>query len=211
MFNQGKNGFSADFLPLFGRSFRARRIRHGPDTGQASVLRGLSRPGLVVLVALLGGLHGCGTVPRSDSPAQVEDRAAPRPAAEGRVPEVAAYTPPATPVIARAEPQRAVAVLMRRAEDQRSAGDLDSAAVSLERALRIDPDDAELWHRLAAVRLSQQRHALVLELAAKSNALAAPQDRALRAANWELIARARSALGDAQGARAAQREAAATR
>jgi predicted Zn-dependent protease len=100
---------------------------------------------------------------------------------------------------------------MRRAEDQRRNGELDAATVSLERALRITPDDALLWQRLAGVRLAQQRHDLVLQLAAKSNALAKADDRGLRSENWRLIAQSRRALGDGSGAREAERQAAALR
>lgn len=175
------------------------------------------RGGLLLAVVMAGGLlHGCGSVPRSGGAAQVEDRTvapAPSPSAVTTrpVPDIAAYTPPAAPRAVRAEPQRAVGVLMRRAEDQRRAGELDAATVSLERALRIAPEDAVLWHELARLRLEQERHALVPELAAKSNALAAAGDISLRRANWELIAAARRALGDPAGARAAEREAAALR
>lgn len=174
------------------------------------------RSGLLLMALALPAalLQGCGSVPRSGTAAQVEDRTGMPPApptTTGSVPDVAAYTPPAAPRAVRAEPQRAVGVLMRRAEDQRRAGDLDAAAVSLERALRIAPDDAVLWHELARLRLQQQRHVLVPELAAKSNALAVPGDNALRRSNWDLIAEARRALGDAAGARAAEREAAALR
>jgi hypothetical protein len=177
---------------------------------------GRRRGGVLLAVAMAGGLlHGCGSVPRSGGAAQVEDRTvtpAPSPPAVTRpVLDIAAYTPPAAPRAVRAEPQRAVGVLMRRAEDQRRAGDLDAATVSLERALRIAPEDAVLWHELARLRLEQERHALVPELAAKSNALAAPGDISLRRANWELIAAARRALGDPAGARAAEREAATLR
>jgi hypothetical protein len=177
---------------------------------------GRRRGGLLLAVVLASGLlHGCGSVPRSGTAAQVEDRTVapgPSPSAMTRpVPDIAAYTPPAAPRAVRAEPQRAVGVLMRRAEDQRRAGELDAATVSLERALRIAPEDAVLWHELARLRQEQRRHALVPELAAKSNALAAAGDISLRRANWELIAAARRALGDPAGARAAEREAAALR
>jgi tetratricopeptide (TPR) repeat protein len=155
---------------------------------------------------------------RHDAPATVEERArppepaaavkreAPAPAAKG--PEVAAYRPPAAPQYRRPEPNRAVATLVRRAEDQQAAGDLGAAAVSLERALRIAPDDAALWSRLAAVRLERREYASVQQLAAKSNALAAPRDTVLQARNWRLIAAARRALGDDTGARSAEQSAA---
>ena len=166
----------------------------------------LTRTTLVAVLAL--GLAACGGYSRTDPPAQVEERSAPPETETGSGTQIAAYTPPAAPRIARPQPNRAVSVLMRRAADQRRAGDLDAATVSLERALRIAPDDAMLWHRLAEVRLDQQRYSLVAQLAAKSNALALPGDRDLRARNWRLIAEARRGLGDSRGARDAERRAA---
>ena len=155
----------------------------------------------VVLVTLLSA---CAGVSRMDGPAQVEDRTSTPRAAQPSEPQITAYIPPTPPHAARPAPKRAVAVLTRRAEDQRRQGDLDGAIVSLERALRISPEDAALWHRLAQVRQAQSRHDLVVQLAAKSNSLAAPGDRTLRSDNWQLIAEARRALGDAAGARSAQ-------
>ncbi len=166
---------------------------------------------LLLTGALAVALAACGGLGRSERPAQVEERGEVPPPVQrsGGGPQIAAYTPPAQPRIARPAPKRAVQVLMNRADDQRRGGDLDGATVSLERALRISPDDALLWHRLAEVRLAQQRHDLVVQLAAKSNALADAADRALRGDNWRLIAQARRALGDSSGAREAQRRAAA--
>lgn len=186
---------------------------------------------LAIVAALIGVLvAGCSSVARDDRPAAVEDRTgsqqqAQAQAAEG--PQIAAYTPPATPAFtrpaedaqiaaytppakpdyARPQPPRAVAALTRRAEDQRRAGDLDGAVASLERALRITPEDPLLWQRLAEVRMAQQRPDLVTDLAAKSNALATADDELLRERNWRLIAEARRALGDDGGARAAERAA----
>lgn len=178
-----------------------------PAGGGVSTVR-LARAILVGALAI--ALAACGGYSRIDAPAQVEERSAPpetRPQ-PGSTAQIAAYTPPAAPRIARPQPKRAVSVLMRRADDQRRAGDLDGATVSLERALRIAPDDAMLWHRLAEVRLAQQRYSLVVQLAAKSNALALPDDRDLRSRNWQLIAQARRGLGDSRGARDAERRAA---
>ena len=155
-------------------------------------------------------LAGCGGIPRSDRPAQVESRGVEPPAATvttDRAPQIAAYTPPATPRYARPAPKRAVEVLMNKADEQRRQGDLAGATASLERALRIAPDDALLWHRLAGVRLEQRRFGLVSQLAAKSNSLADPADAELRRANWSIIATAREAQGDAGGAREARSQA----
>jgi tetratricopeptide (TPR) repeat protein len=171
-----------------------------------SFLSNASRWMPMAVVGLLGlGLGGCGGFSRTDRPASVEERGqVPPPAASSRGPQIAAYTPPAAPQYSRPEPNRAVAVLVRRADDQRRAGDLEAAAASLERALRISPEDADLWHRLAEVRLGQGDYPMVSQLAAKSNALSSPADGALRSANWRLIARARRAMGDTDGARSAE-------
>ncbi len=158
------------------------------------------------MLALL--LGACGSVPRSERPAQVESRGTGAPVeATSRAPQIAAYTPPAAPQYARPVPSRAVQVLSDRASDQQRQGDYAAATVSLERALRISPDDAELWHQLADVRLAQGRYDLVTQLAAKSNSLAAPADRELQRANWSIIAKALKAQGDVAGSRDAQRRA----
>jgi hypothetical protein len=169
---------------------------------------------LLVAAGLVVMLSACGGPGRSERPAQVEHResvpGSPTPGASsggsGEA-QIAAYIPPVQPTIARPEPNRAVSALMRRAEDQRKSGDLDGATVSLERALRIAPEDAVLWHRLAGVRMTQRQYDRVIQLAAKSNALASPGDASLRSSNWQLIAQARRAMGDVSGARDAERRA----
>ena len=166
------------------------------------------RPLIIAVVAL--ALGACGSVPRTERPAEVESRGAEVPVPSerpARTPQIAAYTPPAAPQYARPQPSRAVQVLKDRATDQQRQGDYSAATVSLERALRIAPNDAELWHQLADVRFDQQRYDLVAQLAAKSNSLAAPEDLSLQRANWSMIARARESLGDSAGAREAQRRA----
>ena len=148
-------------------------------------------------------LSGCGGLSRSDRPARVEERAA-------RLLRPRLARPP---LIRRLLP-------IRRRPDRRSPGHnriapwlcccgaprisnaaaiSDAATVSWERALRISPDDALLWQRLAGVRMAQHRHELVLQLAAKSNALAKADERGLRSENWRLIAQSRRALGDEAG------------
>ena len=110
---------------------------------------------LMRLLACLaaGALAACsGPAPRQGPPAPVvhgggaAPAAAPAPRPDGEA-EIAAYVPPAGPQTARPEPARAVQVLLSRAEDQRRAGQLGDAAVSLERALRIEPRDPLLDER----------------------------------------------------------------
>jgi Tfp pilus assembly protein PilF len=97
----------------------------------------------------------------------------------------------------------AVAGLMDSARADTAAGNLASAAASLERALRIEPRNPRLWHELARVRLKQGQYAQAESVAARSNSWAG-EDKALRAENWRLIAESRRARGDDEGARAAE-------
>ena len=133
-------------------------------------------------LALLALLAGCA--------------AAPQPALEP-----AGAPAPAPAPAARAE-SIAVASLLHSARSDTEAGQLASAAASLERAIRIEPRNPRLWHELARVRLKQADYAQAESVAARSNSWAGG-DNALRAENWRLIARSREARGDAAGARAA--------
>ncbi len=89
---------------------------------------------------------------------------------------------------------RAVSTLLAKVEIQESQAHWERAAALLERALRIEPRNAQLWHRLAKVRLQQGRYAMAESLAQKSNTLA-KDDEALKQRNAELIEIARRAVG----------------
>ena len=106
----------------------------------------------------------------------------------------------------RGEQPAAVVALLDRAEQQANTGDLDAAAVTLERAIRIDPRNPVLWHHLATVRLAEGESLEAEQLAVKSNSLAAG-NHSLQARNWELIAQSRHYRGDPAGARAAEQRA----
>ncbi len=100
----------------------------------------------------------------------------------------------------------AVVALLDTAREQAAAGQGEQAAASLERALRIEPKNPWLWHRLGVLRLQQGSYQAAIDLANKSNTLASG-DRRLMAGNWELIARAYSALGQDDAAENARRNA----
>jgi len=97
----------------------------------------------------------------------------------------------------------AVVALLDRAEARDEAGLYEQAAAALERALRLEPRNAMLWHRLARVRLNQGQWQDAVELAAKSNSLATGNPD-LRGLNWAVIAEAKERQGDRQGAREAR-------
>ena len=98
----------------------------------------------------------------------------------------------------------AVVALLDRAEARDRAGLYEQAAAALERALRLEPRNAMLWHRLARVRLNQGQWQDAVELAAKSNSLATGNPD-LRGLNWAVIAEAKERQGDRQGAREARK------
>jgi predicted Zn-dependent protease len=101
---------------------------------------------------------------------------------------------------------QAVAALLDSAAGHVGSGNMDQAAGALERALRIEPDNATIWHDLGQIRLHQREFTQAESMFDKSNSLASG-DRALRARNWRMIAVARRAGGDAAGAEAAEAQA----
>jgi len=100
----------------------------------------------------------------------------------------------------------AVVALLDSSFQQQKAGNLSIAASTLERAVRISPRNAKVWHELALLRFQQANYNLALSLASKSNLLAA-NDRLLRYKNWQLIANSKLKLGDRNGASEAKSQA----
>jgi tetratricopeptide (TPR) repeat protein len=107
----------------------------------------------------------------------------------------------AAPTSSAAEPvaRPTAMVLLSRAQALANAGKSAEAAATLERAIRIEPRNPWLWHRLAVLQLQEGQHSLAIELAKKSNVLARGSHR-LVAGNWLLIGKARAGLRDAEGA-----------
>lgn len=97
---------------------------------------------------------------------------------------------------------KAVVDLLHKAHVQASAGQLEKAGASLERALRIEPRNPALWQELARNRLDQGQNVEAENLAAKSNALLRG-NKGMRAENWRIIGQARTRRGDVKGAQAA--------
>ncbi len=162
-------------------------------------------------VALLV-LQGCSTTASTGTPRPVIDKGTPAPVPGDRP---AAVVPPREPVVpprqapgtAAARPRPpAVLALLEHAEQQANDGDLGASAASLERAIRINPGDAVLWHHLAKVRLAQGEALQAEQLAVKSNSLA-PGNSTQQARNWQVIAEARQQRGDTKGAAAAGKRA----
>jgi tetratricopeptide (TPR) repeat protein len=119
-------------------------------------------------------------------------------------PGTRATTSQPTAAVTASAPNATTLALASAAETDRRQGNLEQAAARLERAIRIDPTNAQLWHHLALIRLDQKNHQQAEELAQRSNALVVGRSPLL-AENWRVIAKARRAQGNEQGARDAER------
>lgn len=126
--------------------------------------------------------------PSRDAPIQ---GAIPGPSGEGIIAD-----PVPKPVVSG---NQAVIALLGRARLDTGAGQREAAGASLERALRIEPRNAWLWHELAQLRLAQGQYAQAISLAQKSSSFAG-RERRLRALNWRVIGDARVAQGNPSGA-----------
>lgn len=164
---------------------------------------------LLWVITLALGLSACATHSTSTRypPPPVVDRSPP-PATTFPSREPAPITPPARSAPSSPLPASgpAVIVLLERADRQYMDQDLDSAAATLERALRIEPRNPLLWHRLANVRLDQGQIDQAMQMAAKSNSLAG-SNHSLLARNWQLISLVYRAKGDLDAARSAEAKA----
>ncbi len=116
----------------------------------------------------------------TDTPFTVAVNTVPPPASRPAVP--APPPAPAAPlpsVSSSYSESPAVAVLLKQANNQISVGKHDQAATTLERALRIAPENAMLWLRLAELKEQQGDRAQAASMARKAVQLA-PGDDAIR-------------------------------
>lgn len=179
----------------------------------------------ILCAALLVLLGGCTTAPAPITEVPVDEPAIEQGTGDAAVPpeeppleEARTYALPeeAPPVGAQADEMNAesaapaptspdagapmnspaVVALLDEAEVYASQGDGDLAAATIERALRIEPKNPWLWHRLAVIRMQQGRYSEAIELAARSNSLANGDARLLQG-NQQVIDRSRAAMSGA--------------
>lgn len=84
--------------------------------------------------------------------------------------------------------------LVNQAKSQRQRGDLPGAATSLERALRIEPNNPLLWIEMGRLRMDQGNPAQAEGMGRKALAMAIGDD-ATQSAAWNLIADSQQARG----------------
>jgi Tfp pilus assembly protein PilF len=105
----------------------------------------------------------------------------------------------------------AVASLLEKARQEFDADQIEQAAATLERALRIDSGNPVLWHNLAGVRLQQENWERAANLAYKSNSKLHATNKVdkvwLQIRNWTIIGLACKGMGDKECENAAKRRA----
>ncbi len=145
-----------------------------------------------LLIALL--LTGCAaTAPVAD---RHDGTPGSEPASAGK--DAVALPPTAG---SRSEPSQEVPTLalLRQSQQAAEGGDLDEAIAYVERAIRLNPRDPELWLRLAELQLSGNRPDSAAQVAQKAIALAAPGSDVQRRA-WLVAADAIERQGDSEEA-----------
>ena len=170
---------------------------------------------IVLTFAVVTG--GCAIEPfqkDSDKAADVEAQPAQRPAGSGPVPTapppaVEAPSPEAEPAVEvpppapppRERPKAAAATLspaskalVSQAQAQRKKGDLPGATVSLDRALRIEPNNPLLWIEMGRLRMDQRNYPQAENMGRKALAMSVGDDRTQSMA-WQLISDSLRARG----------------
>lgn len=147
---------------------------------------------LVAAVALLGGCQSLSgpPAPRPSPPSQPSappPQPSPQPSPPESVPQP--VPPPPTPP---PQPQKqfrlsaASAALVKQAHTQTAKGDFAAATATVERALRIEPDNPLLWIELGQVHLAQGDPSQAEAMGRKAVALSTGDPNA-QAASWRLI------------------------
>jgi hypothetical protein len=138
-----------------------------------------------------------------------EEQPAPAPEPEIEVPPPAPL-PRERPKVAPATLGAASKALVTQSQTQRKRGDLPGATVSLERALRIEPNNPLLWIEMGRLRMDQTNFPQAESMGRKALSMSVGDDRTQSLA-WQLIADSLKARGkDPQAQEALERSKALT-
>lgn len=144
---------------------------------------------------------------RAPAPAPAPERPAPQPPPPVEpAPEPPEAPPPPQPPPKQFRLSPASDALVTQARRQSAAGEFPAAIATLERALRIEPDNPLVWIELGQIHLASGNHAQAHSMGRKAAQLATGDPRAQSSA-WRLIAAALRAQGRNQEALEAERRA----
>jgi len=142
--------------------------------------------------------------PQSVPPAQPESQTQTQPATQP--PPIEESPPLPAPVIREPMLNSASRALVSQAQTQLASKNFAVAASSIERALRIEPDNPLLWIELGKVRQAEGNFVQAENMGRKALSMATNAPRAQSSA-WSLIADAYRARGKNAEAREAQMKA----
>ena len=145
-----------------------------------------------LLLLLLAGCAAKTAPPGAPESAPVEDRTV-----QEKVREPAQRDRGGVQVFPLQNP--AVKELLAQASKEESSGDYQAAAVSIERALRIQPRDPELLQQMAEIQLQKKDYQQALNFASRSYD-SGPRVGELCSRNWRTMSVAQEALGDSRSA-----------
>jgi tetratricopeptide (TPR) repeat protein len=137
-------------------------------------------------------------VPPSQERAPVETQPVPEPEAPVEQPQ-----PLPAPVVREPALSAASRALVGQAQSQMASKNYAVAAASIERALRIEPDNALLWIELGKVRQAEGNYVQAENMGRKAASMSVNAPRANSAA-WSLIAESLRARGKNVEAQAAE-------
>jgi hypothetical protein len=133
-----------------------------------------------------------GSGPLISEPPPVTSSLPPEPVIQGPAPSIP--VPRERPKVAPATLSPASKALVTQAQTQRRKGDLPGAAGSLDRALRIEPNNPLLWIEMGQLRMDQRNYAQAESMGRKALSMAVGDNRTQSAA-WQLIADSPQARG----------------
>lgn len=147
----------------------------------------------LVLVLYLGALStGCAT--SSNLPPVIDSADAEDSRAE---PQQELPVQPSQPAPReQSDTGNATLALLKQSDRAQSSGNTDEAVAYVERAIRLNPRQADLWLRLAELQLARDDPEAAVQFANKAISLAGERLDWVRDA-WLVIADARAAQGDA--------------
>lgn len=174
---------------------------------------------LPILLALTVTLAGCAIEPfKKGGSETASSRTATSQAAKGGAGAGPVLTVPAEPAEAPAAPEPTIVApppaplpkerpkapaatlspaskaLVSQAQAQRAKGDLPGATVSLERALRIEPNNPLLWIEMGRLRMDQRNYPQAENMGRKALSMSVGDDRS-QALAWQLISDSYRARG----------------